>query len=203
MAGTNYELASAENDGAKLIVRMSFESDRFATELLLATPTHSLVLLQSVEGTSDQPWPANGPLQEVVPQKGDAGDFLAGVGRGGKSHWSTIIAPMKDAAGIEFDFACRAKTEPDWLGSTYQILLEPTAIKAISQRIEIPVLSQRLVCTSLESAEVDMTGDGKICFTAVSSDATLPRTVRWKYRFELQPAPLAKNARFEENLGLS
>jgi len=86
---------------------MSSTGDRFITELMVTTPDETFVVLQSVEGAADDVWPASGPLQEVVPQQNDDGDFLAGVGAAGKSHWSTIVTSDSDEVALEFDFACR------------------------------------------------------------------------------------------------
>ena len=104
---------------------MSRAGDLFRTQFSLTREDKTVPLLRSVDAdrpTVNQAWPPSPPLQEVVLQSNDRGDFLAGVGRAGKSHWSVIITPLTGEAGFEWDFACRVKTHPEWLGSTYQIV---------------------------------------------------------------------------------
>ena len=115
MSDNCFQLRSQESSGSYLAVQMSIAGDRFMTELMVTTPDETFVVLQSVEGTADDVWPTSGALQEVVPQSNEDGDFLAGVGAAGKSHWSTIVTSMPDKAGLVFDFACRIKSPANWL----------------------------------------------------------------------------------------
>lgn len=167
------------------MVAMRFVDDRFETELLLCSANDSQVVCRSKEGEADQPWPSHGPLQEVVKQSGDAGPFLAGVGRCGKSHWSVIIAAISQGNGIEFDFACRVKSDPEWLGSTYQLTSGGTFVTLDSGQIGIEIGDQTVLLAA-DATSISVSGDDVVQFRASSEKQGLPYTARWKYGFELK-----------------
>lgn len=79
-------------------------------------------LLQSIEGTADEPWPASPPWQEArIEQLADDRQVLLAIGMAGRSHWS--LAAQFDETGehLHFDVACRVHERPEWLGSRYRL----------------------------------------------------------------------------------
>ena len=156
--------------------------DRFATELELVHGEEATVILRSLEGDSADIWPTSPPLQEVIPQSNEQGDYQAGIGRAGKSTWSVIVAPLADdgPAGFELDFACRIKSEPEWLGSTYQLVASNAQLRGPKVRIELGDLA--VTCEPDTSSVVEM-NQTQIIIKPHSQDDALPRTERWKYRF--------------------
>ena len=186
MSDNCFRLKSRESSGWNLIAQMSMSGDRFITELIVATPDETFVVLHSVEGTAEDVWPSSGPLQEVVPQSNDSGDFLAGVGAAGKSHWSTIVTSDAHDVALEFDFACRIKSEADWLGSTYKVFGNVVSAEAKSDRIEFPTGRRKLVCRPLDETKIELSDDQQVRLSAQFDSAQLPQTARWKYRFELE-----------------
>ncbi len=78
----------------------------------------------SIERIADEmeEWPASPPLQQLSLQLIGHQNVGLGVGDAGLSHWSISVEPVDDGrAGLKFDLACRCKTSPLWLGSTYQL----------------------------------------------------------------------------------
>ena len=188
---------------------MTLRGDRFSTRVSIAgTPeTESLhrVVVHSLEGDSDSMWPDSAPLQEVVPQDGDSGEFLAGIGRSGSGHWSVIVLPYggdgggaafgaEDGdtrgveTGFEFDFACRVKTQPECIGSSY-VAAESLGDWQLTSEgggatIEVGE-GLRLVCHSSPGTELEVDGD-QLRLSPVRQELALPATLRWKYRFVLR-----------------
>jgi len=75
---------------------------------------------------------------------------LLGVGQAGKSHWSISIEPLdfEGDAAFRFDVACRTRSHPSWLGSTYR----RTSINA-SDRPELTIESD---ASCLEQSILDL-----------------------------------------------
>jgi hypothetical protein len=83
-------------------------------------------LAESVEGTSDDPWPPSPPLQSFsIETLADGRTAALLVGMAGRSHWSASIdvKPDESVIGlIEFDFACRSAELPRSLACEYRAL---------------------------------------------------------------------------------
>lgn len=188
LSANSLELESVPQQDAKLVVVMTFVEDRFATQINVATVDATVPLLVSIEGTSSDIWPPSGALQEVLEQSNDDGRYLAGVGRAGKSHWSTIVSTPDAEGTVDFDFACRIKTAPDWIGSTYQVLLNNPAMMGESQvQYKLPGQAGSLVCESPYGADIQLTEPQQLTITPSETSKDLPRTERWGYRFRLTP----------------
>src|SRR5436190_1447498 len=89
---------------------------------ILAADGSLLAELQSVEGTSAEPFPPSPPLQSCSVEEirpGQQAAFL--VGMAGKGHWSASIEAIPGKGTAVFDFACRIPSAPAWLGSTYRL----------------------------------------------------------------------------------
>ncbi|MCG8649882.1 MAG: hypothetical protein MI861_08615, partial [Pirellulales bacterium] len=104
----------------RLQVEFRWCGDRFAQHLRLG-PDQPLG--HSVEGTSDQSWPASPPIQQLSLETLSADKVLLGVGAAGVGHWSISVEStcVDGVTGLKYDLACRSQTLPTWLGSTYQL----------------------------------------------------------------------------------
>lgn len=115
--------------GDEMLLRVDFDraGDRWRHRILLVVPEGTgvvspVLLLESVEGTSEHDWPASPPLQgisiETRPKKLPVA-LLVGVS--GDGHWSASIEQLAAERTIRFDIACRAKSRPEALGSRYRL----------------------------------------------------------------------------------
>ena len=104
-------------DGS-LHVDFIWQDDRFAHEFELRDGSR----VASVEGTADQAWPPSPPLQQLSRELIGDRHAILGVGAAGQSHWSISVEISVDdqQTSLKFDVACRSKTDPQWLGSTYR-----------------------------------------------------------------------------------
>lgn len=168
-------VAAIPDSDQSLTLDFSQQGDRFITSVLLNSDG-PVSLAESVEGPAENgvaAWPRSAPLQEIIPQTIDGVDILAGIGMAGKSHWSVIIRPLQGRPGFDFEFACRVKELPDFLGSTYRLSTAPP-----SQRSELRAESSN---AAIEAA------DGLLVIRPrIASDATLPTTIQWQYQLVLE-----------------
>ena len=75
------------------------------------------VKLQSLCGPPDECWPDSPPIQQLSIETLEGRPVALGVGGAGTSHWSLSVEPVE--SGFRFDWACRAKSTPERLGTTY------------------------------------------------------------------------------------
>jgi hypothetical protein len=117
--------------GHRLRVDFFKLSDRYGHRLSVVLRDESgretmIPLAESVEGTSDDPWPPSPPLQSLsIERLSDRCTAALLVGIAGRSHWSASIEvkPEEPALGlIEFDFACRSAELPRSLSCEYRAL---------------------------------------------------------------------------------
>ncbi|TWU23295.1 hypothetical protein Pla52o_28310 [Novipirellula galeiformis] len=119
---TTAPLALKSPDGS-LRVEFHWCEDRFVHQILGAdSPTGENTVMASVNGTADQTWPCSPPIQQLSLESLPVGDALLGVGAAGVSHWSVSVHWLEAAEEptLFFDFACRCKQTPEFLGSTYR-----------------------------------------------------------------------------------
>lgn len=181
----NFEIEARVATDIAVRVNLAFEQDRFVTEISGIFDSAVVSLLRSVEGTSQDVWPPSGALQEVLPQEHETGRLLAAVGRAGKSHWSTVVLCSEPAGTVEFDFACRVKEQPTWLGSTYMLdLAQSKVVDEQCVELEIPGQSAKLRCRAMPDSRLTLERP-HLRFLPENSEPTLPRTERWKYQFQL------------------
>ena len=94
--------------------------DRWQHVIGVVRDSNFSALATSIEGASDDHWPASPALQELhVEQRGDETAAML-MGMAGTSHWSVSILgqPLMNRAVV--DVACRCRETPAWLGSLYQ-----------------------------------------------------------------------------------
>lgn len=140
-----------------LHVEFLWHDDRFGHQFVLADGLR----IPSIEGDASLDWPPSPPLQQISREEIGDGYAIMGVGAAGKSHWSLSvdIADHDDTPCLRFDVACRAKVQPEWLGSRYQ---------------QSPLLAIEPISGSLVKAESDTTA-------IEPSSLASGETVRWGY----------------------
>ncbi len=106
-----------------LSVRYSKLRDRLSHTIGIVHRGNFLTLLESVEGTELEPWPASPPMQQMVEESfaPGASPVLLGVGLSGHGHWSTAIETQRDQL-LKFDIACKNSKSSSWFGSEYRVL---------------------------------------------------------------------------------
>ena len=106
-----------------LSVQYSRFHDRLSHTIGIRIGDSYLPLLESIEGSQEEPWPASPPMQQVVEESFTPGapPVLLGVGLSGNGHWSIAVETM-DAKRLKFDVACKNSKNAVWLGSQYRVL---------------------------------------------------------------------------------
>lgn len=166
-----------EGGGLKVVFRRL--ADRYAHRVEWIAPEGAISLLESIEGAADEDWPASPPLQELHFEQRIGGKQLALlVGRAGASHWSLSIELDPATSKIAFDVACRLRSAPAWLGSSYRRL------DLVDERVSV-------LARSGEWQLWPEGDEGRICqLCCHPSELELapgrpsgpwPQTVRWKY----------------------
>ena len=176
-----------------LRVRYSKLRDRQSHIIGIAVGESYLPLLESIEGSEEQPWPESPPMQQMVEECFTPGTrpVLLGVGMSGNGHWSTAIESQRDQQ-LKFDIACKNSKSSTFFGSTYRVLtcvqqsprlntiefiLEPSKLPAnfFVPRIEFDVSIGRLEFSNAER---------RICISPNSGSSSI-QTHRWCYEISI------------------
>lgn len=157
--------------GFQLCLEFIQRGDRLGHRIAMQTASGDVSpILESVEGAADEDWPPSPPLQSLsyhaLPGLRRAALL---VGMAGASHWSASIEQAAHEPLFLFDIACRYGSQPQWLGSQYE-LLHPDA----SARVAIHSENARITPgPGLWKIEPDVKG----------------KTARWQYSISLVPKP--------------
>lgn len=157
------------SDGRVLRVDFVWRGDRYAhTVSMIDTDGAIVPLLKSIEGETDDNWPASPPLQTLsVENLIDKGRVALLVGMAGRSHWSASIESVHGEAKVVFDLACRHSEAPNRLGSYY---------------LPASPLAPRRLSIESETASV-LDASGVIEIAPIVSE---PRgTTRWRFAIRL------------------
>jgi hypothetical protein len=183
-------LESASSSGHILRLVLEQTGDRVSHRIeVLDADSRILAELRSIEGTSDDEWPAspvlqNCSLQEIRP--GALTAFL--VGMAGKSHWSASIETVPHTGAFNFDFACRVHEEPQWMGTTYIQSISPhsrfTLFELSPEGIAIRTYD------SFDSTRRVQMAEQLLLITCGEKPVKFPATLRWRYRIYLEDAVL-------------
>jgi hypothetical protein len=181
--------------GIGLNVEFRFRGDRFTHLISLVAAEKSIPLLESVEGTAAESWPASPPLQglhiEALPD-GRSAALL--VGAAGRAHWSASIeasptsALTYKAAALVFDIACRTEAPSARLGTTYRQL--PTTLGKLAAGNDgswVEFQYGNVVVLIIPSRERDTQSAVALLDPvnfAVTPETQLAGTTRWRYRLE-------------------
>jgi len=106
-----------------LSVRYAKFHDRLSHSIGIQVGDSYSPLLESIEGSEEEPWPASPPMQQVVEECFTLGapPVLLGVGLSGNGHWSIAVETL-DSKRLKFDIACKNSKNAQWLGSQYRVL---------------------------------------------------------------------------------
>jgi len=107
-----------------LSVRYAKFHDRLSHSIGIQVGDSYCPLLESIEGSEEEPWPASPPMQQVVEECFTPGapPVLLGVGLSGNGHWSIAVETL-DSKRLKFDIACKNSKSAQWLGSQYRVLV--------------------------------------------------------------------------------
>jgi hypothetical protein len=135
------ELSATNADGSGVRVRFYWVKDRFGHVIDALGPESEVRILESVEGDGEQAWPSSPPYQHLVVSTNENGaPVIMLTGSAGDCHWSmtaeVAVQTFAKDAGVSyfgggmqsidpvpfllFDTACRLKSEPLWLGSSFR-----------------------------------------------------------------------------------
>lgn len=184
------DATTLEGLGVRVVFRRL--ADRFSHAVEATLETEKILLLESVEGTSEDDWPASPPLQELHFENRPDGSRLALlVGRAGRSHWSLSIEAAADSKRLVFDAACRVREAPQRLGSEYRLppVLAASALGSGIGRRAVVELSGgwRLTSENLDGAEtrLEAAPSGIAIRPSLAFAGAWPQTARWQYIVEL------------------
>ncbi|HUY32922.1 MAG TPA: hypothetical protein VMV69_09085 [Pirellulales bacterium] len=130
-------------------------------------------LLESIEGTPDDEWPASPALKELhFEDRADGRRLALLVGMAGKSHWSLSVELDAAASRLTFDVACRLRGAPERLGSRYRF-------SAAAAECFLPPLTIEPIDGELGRLVTSV--DGQLDIEPPAVAGLWPRTVRWRY----------------------
>ena len=187
-------VAALDDQGLGLRVDFFWRQDRYAHRIVAVAEAGERVLLESVEGTSAEPWPTAPPLQQLSVEEPSRGAWVGLlVGMAGKSHWSMSVEPLPGTRRIAFDVACRLRESPALLGSTYRPAAPgnwtsdgPLAMACAGDFLANGV---RLVCRLSGCRDEGLTtrvrASEHLRLEPLAESPSVPGTARWKYVCEL------------------
>jgi hypothetical protein len=137
MVNDGVTVASDALEGGGFVVRLSRSRDRHEHVVGLRVGNTIVPLMESLEGSPEESWPPSPPLQQVYREKRSAGlEVALAVGMAGGSHWSASLELDPAAGRITFDVACRVRSVPERLGSSYR--LAHSRVKAVASSASDP-----------------------------------------------------------------
>ena len=182
-----------------LAVEFRYENDCIAHRIVgTGLDGETVPLLESVEGDFHRSWPKSPMLQALNVDDLRNGDFSIEnrqssamlIGTTGNGHWSLTIEPYHNEAtvGLAFDVACRVRSLPPQLTSSYRI---SESVKANSSAQSLH-MSSRLGEYLLETLPIEDSTDDLSCQLSIekarlkitretSMSETSPVTLRWRY----------------------
>ncbi len=139
-----------------LCVQYSKSNDRLSHTIGILIDDSYLPLLESIEGSEEEPWPASPPMQQMVEECFSPGapPVLLGVGLSGNGHWSIAVETLASKR-LKFDVACKNSKNAAWLGSQYRVLV-PFKIVSYIARSQAPAW-ERTDLEALSPASLDST----------------------------------------------
>ena len=166
----------------RLEVEFHFEHGRYRHSLCQYDKDGPVLPLVSHEGDHAADWPPSPVVQQVDACASEGTESLVAVGMAGVSHWSLAVDVDPENRAISFDVACRVKSPAEFLGSTYRLdgranLVNDRLMELQSRTNSPPIALEALI------GRVEIDRNLQLVVRPESIDASLPATVRWKYRF--------------------
>lgn len=186
-------------EGGGLRVAFAWRGDRIGHQIEVSDRGRRVAVLESLEGSKLEDWPASPPLTELHRDERPDGKRRALlIGSAGQSHWSAGIELDAVAGRVRFDIACRACRQPAWLGSRYR-LLWPTSPEALpvgaldghqaaaillgpACRLEAEAAEGACASVALEAGQV-------LSIRVPPVERPWPCTVRWRYAITIACGP--------------
>jgi hypothetical protein len=181
------EALDARGDGLR--VTFFWRVDRYAHRIERIEAGSSVPLLESLEGSDLDCWPASPPLQQLSMESLPDGRAVALlVGMAGSSHWSLTVERDPSDASLLFDAACRVKAPAETLGSAYRSFVRHELSRGAGllhrpggtghpAAVELVVLDG----AAPPRLETDVRG----LHIRMPAEIAPPATVRWKYRMKI------------------
>jgi hypothetical protein len=198
------ELTALESNEKGVRVRFYRHRDRYRHVVEAIVCGRGTTLLESAEGDPDQHWPHSPPFQELQCQANEKAVLL--TGSAGACHWSASVqvsrrntvtlpadafsAHIPDGSDVIFDVACRSRTSPAWIGSSYHLLgdaagcLPAFAFAGTRNGPAVAIAKTQRECI----VTTDSGGDGNrhiIINPIMHQTKDMPTTIRWAYRIFL------------------
>jgi hypothetical protein len=177
-------LEATDTDGDGLRIGFDWHDDRYAHKIFAAAAGRLFPVLESIEGSDQDDWPASPPLQQLSIEELRPGVSVALlVGMAGKSHWSVSIEPTENKTGFIFDVACRLKSDEGRLLSSYRRLVPEMQSADSGFQIETESSTIALRGLPIEGAMPLLHDDGSTL--RFKPEEIGARTTRWKYCVEV------------------
>lgn len=139
-------------------------------------------MLLKTASTSDSDWPANPPWQEVIRELHDGLPVIMAIGRAGRSHWSAAWKVLPSGV-INVEYACRVHTEPEFLGTSFQLAQGASCSQATTDSLSLEIDGYSLRITTGNETSIIVNSEGLISIRPnVDGNDSLPRTLQWQYR---------------------
>jgi hypothetical protein len=193
------EALDAERTGTRVVFEWC--EDRFRHSIYVVLMGEPILLVESVEGDSIEAWPPSPPLQQLHQQPSPTGrEMLLLTGMAGKSYWSGSVTTAVDVRCtlMGFDFACRHRLTPDWLGVTYQIADGVHVKQAQPRGAVVFQVGDSLQCTLYPAAigmslatenvltsSVELVGNTIRIAATETPHVTTATTKQWAYEIQL------------------
>lgn len=143
--------------------------------------TSAPALLESIEGTAEDDWPTSPPLKELHFENRPDGRRLALlIGMAGRSHWSLSVELDASAGRVTFDVACRLRSQPERLGSTYRLPSIAAGGVATGGPGHLTIQAGPLTIEASPSTRLTCV-DSQIVVEPIGALGPWPQTVRWWY----------------------
>lgn len=155
----------------------------------------SMNLIESVEGDFHSSWPRS-PILQSLNSHSDTKEAPAAmlIGAAGDGHWSLTVQQSEAPCGLVFDVACRVKSLPPGLTSTYEIA-EHVKIEATHQSLKLGTFLGDFILQPIPEKDP---AELPSCRTTVEKNLirfmretdisdSPPLTLRWRYGLFLTP----------------
>ncbi|WP_425614738.1 hypothetical protein NA78x_004613 [Anatilimnocola sp. NA78] len=181
----------------EMLLRVDFDRshDRWRHRVLLLVPEGSpivapVLLLESIEGNSEEDWPASPPLQfvsiETRPKKPPVALLM---GMAGGSHWSASVEQQAAEKSFTFDVACRAKGQPALLGSRYRLPLRVEEVSLVDNRLNFTAAGLNFELTGVAAKDSPQPTlelqDRELRVHFGEPVSAQAQTYRWLYRLQV------------------
>lgn len=176
-----------------LSVRYRKHDDRLSHVIGIADGDAFFSLLESIEGSATDPWPASPPMQQIVEEDLGlaSGPVLLGVGLSGNGHWSIAVESQPNSL-LKFDVACKNSKGATWFGSRYRIakgIQSTRTSDGLSILLEVPAAMldglggtlERQVSIGVSIGRFELDASENHLAICPATDASLVMTHRWCY----------------------